>query len=138
MIAQTLHRLVVQKTRNPHIQFLRYLFVGGSSAVVDLGTYSILTTMFEMNIYLAALIGYTLGFAFNHFLSVIWIFESKHSRRKEVTIAYTIALGGLLWTELLLYVFVDMFGIGRIIGKVMTQVIVLAWNFGMRKKFVFH
>ena len=41
-------------------------------------------------------------------------------------------------TELLLYIFVDMFGIGRIVGKVMTQVIVLGWNFGMRKKFVFH
>ena len=138
MIAQTLHRLVVAKTRNPRIQFLRYLFVGGSSAIVDLGIYSVLTTVLEMNIYLAALIGYTVGFAFNHFLSVLWIFESKHSRRKEVTIAYSIAIGGLLWTEVLLLVFVDMLGIGRIVGKAMTQVIVLGWNFGMRKKFVFH
>ena len=133
-----LHQLFVQKTSNAHIQFLRYLFVGGSSSVVDLVCYGILTEGFHINVYLAALAGYSLGFAWNHFLSVMWIFESKHSRRKEIVMAYSIAIGGLLWTELLLYLFIAVVGIHHLIAKMMSQVIVLAWNFGMRKKFVFH
>lgn len=131
------HRLFFARSSSPRVQFFRYLFVGASSAVVDLATYAALTELLGVNYYLAALGGYTLGFAWNHFVSVQWIFQSKHSRKKEVTLAYGIAIGGLLWTEVLLYLFVDIWNIQHILAKMLTQVIVLLWNFGMRKKFVF-
>ncbi len=138
MIVQALQRLAFRKTRDPKIQFLRYLVVGGSSSVVDLVFYAFCTEILHLNVYLAALAGYTLGFAWNHFLSVLWIFESKHSRRKEIVIAYGIALGGLLWTESLLFLFVEAANVHHLPAKMLTQVLVLAWNFTMRKKFVFH
>ena len=131
-------QLLVAKTRDPRVQLLRYLFVGGSAAAVDLASYALLTEYFGVGIYLSALLAYTVGFLWNHTISVLWIFESKHSRRKEVALAYSIALGGLLWTEALLYVFVALGGIHSLLAKMLTQVIVLGWNFGMRKKFVFH
>ena len=68
----------------------------------------------------------------------MWIVESKHSRRKEIALAYGIALGGLLWTESLLFLFVDIASLHHLPAKILTQVLVLAWNFTMRKKFVFH
>ncbi len=137
MPAITLQRLFLSKTSSGRIQFLRYLFVGGTSAVIDLSVYTALAEYAGQNIYLSALIGYTVGFAWNHFLSVLWIFESKHGRKKEIAMAYSIALGGLLWTELLLFAFADLLNIQHVLAKAMTQVIVLGWNFGMRKKFVF-
>ncbi len=79
-----------------------------------------------------------LGLAWNHFLCVFWVFESKHARSKEVAMVFFIALGGLLWTWLLLWIGIDLLGIPPVISKMISQIIVLFWNFGMRKVYVFH
>ena len=106
--------------------------------MVDLVSFSLMAELFNVHYLMAAFIAYMLGLAWNHILSVLWVFESKHHRRKEVTMVFLIALGGLIWTELLLWIGVDMFHFGAIETKVVVLWIVLIWNFGMRKLFVFH
>lgn len=113
--------------------------MGGSSAVVDLVAFTLLVTTFDLHYVAAAFVGYMLGLAWNHFLSVIWVFQaSKHTRSKEIAIVVVIAIGGLLWTWLLLYLMIEFMGIHEIIAKMVSQVLVLIWNFGMRKIYVFH
>jgi len=122
-----------------HIQFFRYFIVGGSSAVVDLAVFSALVKLLDINYFIAAFLGYMAGLAWNHMLCVFWVFDqSKHHRTKELVIVFFIALGGLLWTWLILYVLIDFFGVDAVISKAISQVLVLFWNFGMRKLFVFH
>jgi glycosyltransferase involved in cell wall biosynthesis len=130
-------KAMTRKTQNAHLQFLRYFIVGGSSSVLDFATYAILSTVIGVNYFAAAFAGYTLGFVMNHSLCVLWVFESKMERKKEVALSYAIAIGGLLWTEVLLWLAVDVFGIGLLIARLGAMVIVLAWNFFMRKFFVF-
>jgi putative flippase GtrA len=130
-------RLLVRKTNHPVIQFMRYLLVGGSASIVDFCVYALLARLVGLNIFAAAFVGYTVGFGWNHLLSVLWIFQSKHSRKKEVTLAYAIAIGGLLWTELFLWAFVHGIGMNDLIARFLTMWIVLIWNYTMRKKFVF-
>ena len=120
------------------IQFLRYVFVGGSSAVVNLVSYGFLTEVLDIHYLLAALFGYSLGFCWNYLISVLWVFKSRHSRRKEVAMVVIITIGGLLWTELLLYLFVEFAHLHHFVSMFITLWIVLIWNFGMRKRFVFH
>lgn len=134
-----MRHLLFGRTRSSHIQFFRYFFVGGSSAVVDLAVFTVLVTTFNLHYAVAAFIGYMLGLAWNHLLSVLWVFQSsKHARSKEIAIVVGIAVGGLLWTWLLLYLMIDVLGIHEVVAKMISQVIVLAWNFGMRKVYVFH
>ena len=134
-----MRHFVFGRTSSPHIQFFRYFFVGGSSAVVDLAVFTVLVTAFDLHYAVAAFVGYMMGLAWNHLLSVLWVFQaSKHSRSKEIMIVVGIAIGGLLWTWLLLYVMIDLMGIHEVAAKMISQVIVLAWNFGMRKVYVFH
>ncbi len=130
-------KAMIRKTRNPHIRFLRYLIVGGSASVVDFGVYALLSSGLGVNYYAAAFAGYTTGFVLNHLLCVYWIFESKMSRSKEVALSYSIALGGLAWTELFLWLFVSALHIHHLIARFATMWIVLVWNYGMRKVFVF-
>ncbi len=129
-------RAMTRKTSHPLLQFVRYLFVGGSASVVDFAVYAGLLMLMGFNPYLSAFAGYTVGFAWNHFLSVVWIFESKHDRTKEVAMAYAIAIGGLAWTEILLWIF-TFAGIGALVSRLIAMVLVLVWNYVMRKKFVF-
>lgn len=131
--------LVSGNTNSSSIQFLRYFFVGGTSAVVDLIVFSALVKYFGISYFVAAFFAYMAGLAWNHLLCVFWVFnKSKHNRTKEIVIVFLIAVGGLLWTWLILYIFIDIFGLDEVVSKMISQVLVLAWNFGMRKLLVFH
>lgn len=129
---------VIGRTRNGHIQFFRYLFVGGSSSVVDLLIYGYLTEFLGVHYLLAALFSYLFGLVWNHTLCILWVFESRHDRLREFLMVFLISLGGLFWTELLLYLSVAIFGIHRFVARFIVLWIVLGWNFGMRKVYVFH
>lgn len=133
-----MRHFIFGRAKNAHVQFFRYFFVGGTSAVVDLIIYSSLLHFFGLHYFVAALIAYMLGLTWNHLLCLAWVFERKHSRRKEFTMVVFIAIGGLLWTELLLYGFIDWLFFNPIIAKMISQIIVLVWNYSMRKMYVFH
>lgn len=120
------------------MQFLRYFFVGGSAAVLDLLVFTVLITYAGMHYILAAFLAYMCGLAWNHFLCVFWVFDSKHDRAKELLMVFLIALGGLLWTWVILYILIDVFGLDAVISKMISQILVLFWNFTMRKFYVFH
>ena len=133
-----IRKLFLEKSKATHMQFLRYFFVGGSAAVVDLLAFSVLVKYLNMHYVPAAFLAYMCGLAWNHFLCVVWIFESKHHRSKELLMVFLIAVGGLLWTWLILYLLIDIAGVDEIIAKMVSQILVLIWNFTMRKFYVFH
>ena len=82
-----MRHLVFGRTSSPNIQFFRYFFVGGSSAVVDLAVFTVLVTVLDLHYAVAAFVGYMMGLAWNHLLSVLWVFQSsKHTRSKEIAI----------------------------------------------------
>jgi len=133
-----IRKLLLDKSAATHMQFLRYFFVGGSSAVVDLIVFTALLTYGSVHYVPAAFIAYMCGLAWNHFLCIIWVFESKHQRMRELLTIFAIAIGGLLWTWLILYICIEHIGIDEVISKMISQILVLFWNFSMRKFYVFH
>ena len=120
------------------IQFLRYIFVGGPSAVVNLVAYAFFIEVMHMHYLLAAFLGYTLGFLWNYLTSIVWVFKSRHSRTKEIAMVIVITVGGLFWTEVILYFFVEFIHLHHFVSMFITLWIVLIWNFWMRKRYVFH
>lgn len=130
--------LVFGKPQNGKIQFFRYLFVGASSAVVDLIVFGFLNSVLDINYLIAAFFAYMIGLSWNYSFALLWVFKSRHSRLKEMVMVLLIALGGLAWTEFLLWVGVEIFGFIPFPTKCVVLWIVLIWNFGMRKWLVFH
>jgi dolichol-phosphate mannosyltransferase len=129
---------VFGRANTARIQFFRYFFVGGTSAVLDLIIYTALLHFFGLHYFVAAFIAYMLGLTWNHLLCLVWVFESKHSRTKEITMVVLIAIGGLLWTELILYGLIEFVHMHAVLAKMVSQILVLIWNFSMRKAYVFH
>jgi putative flippase GtrA len=126
------------QSRHPYVQFFRYFFVGASSSIVDLCVYGALLMFFGADWYLLyAFLSYMVGLVWNHTLCLLWVFESKHTRLKEYAMVFFISLGGLLWTQIFLWTGVEFFGGHPFFTRVVVMCIVLAWNFGMRKVFVF-
>lgn len=106
--------------------------------MVDLLAYSVLVKYLGMHYIPAAFVAYMVGLSWNHLLCIFWVFESKHQRGKELLMVFLIAVGGILWTWLILFLLIDMAGFDEIIAKIISQGLVLFWNFGMRKFLVFH
>ncbi|MFA7681750.1 MAG: GtrA family protein [Candidatus Peribacteraceae bacterium] len=130
-------RFFIGRTQALHIQFLRYFFVGGSATVVDIFVFTLCVQSLQMHYLLAALMGYMVGLVWNHILSILWVFESKRHKLIEFFLVFVVALGGLLWTELLMYLSVDALGISPFVAKLIVVWLVLLWNFGMRRYYVF-
>ena len=133
-----IRKIFIDKSSAAHMQFLRYFFVGGTAAVVDLLMFTFFVKYVDMHYAVAAFFAYMCGLAWNHLLCVVWVFESKHHRLKEIAMVFFIAVGGLLWTWLILYILIDIAGMDEVIAKMASQVLVLFWNFTMRKFYVFH
>ncbi|MDD4628701.1 MAG: GtrA family protein [Candidatus Peribacteraceae bacterium] len=131
-----LKRWIFGSTHSTRIQFFRYFFVGGSSAVVDFCVYVTLLH-FGVHYLLAQFCAYCVGFVWNYVFSILWVFQTSKQFAREIAATFIITMFGLLWTELLLYGMVDFLAVGEIMAKLIATAIVLFWNFGARKVFVF-
>ncbi|NTW29917.1 MAG: GtrA family protein [Candidatus Moranbacteria bacterium] len=133
-------RLLFRRTDETAVQLFRYLFVGGFSTVVDMGAFYAVQGFFGAHYLVAQTIGFLLGVTANYLLSIVWVFRMTGDRKKEVALFLLIGIGGLLLSYLLLFLFIEVAHITafrNMVAKAVTVAIVLGWNFGMRKKFVF-
>lgn len=131
----------IHTTNIAHVQFLRYLFVGGISTLIDIAIFYIFNSMIYLDHYLfAQTAGFLAGLALNYLLSIKWVFQGGGNIIREFTLFAIIGIGGLLLSYLILWLLIDFFDLTNyenMLAKSIAVILVLVWNFGMRKKFVF-
>lgn len=130
-------KILKRKINKGFLQFFRYLICGGTSTFVDLVMLYSLTHFIDVHHLVAAPLAYVTGTVTNYTLNTLLVFKSSGNIKKEFPLFAIIGIGGLLWTELILWIFVDMFGTYIMVAKIIAVIFVLNWNFFMRKKFVF-
>lgn len=131
----TWKQLVSEPTNDPVIQFVRYVFVGGCSFLVDAGVLWLITRT-GLHYLIAAIFGFVAGLLCNYFLSKLFVFQKEAARVTPFVefLAYAIiGLIGLALTEALLFFFTDIVHLYFMISKVISAAIVLIWNFLARK-----
>ncbi len=143
--------MLLKKTDNGAIQFLRSLFVGGFATVVDMGALAIMVELCRFDEIVAAVIAFILGLFVNFLLSSFWVFKSSRTKNKTTEfVAFTaVAIIGLVLNLIIIEVFstylsrIDIFGpiVDRdkyyLVGKVVATVVVFIWNFFARKIFIY-
>lgn len=119
------------------MQFCRYVLVGGIAFVADFAVFNGVLTL-QGHYILATVVGFLVGVAVNYSLCVYWVWRGTQARtRKDLAIFTLIGVGGLLLTTVLMVLLVDFFAFDSRISKIVVAIIVLFWNFGLRKFFVF-
>ncbi|KKR22165.1 MAG: hypothetical protein UT50_C0001G0077 [Candidatus Moranbacteria bacterium GW2011_GWA2_39_41] len=139
MIALT-KKIFILKSDATHIQFFRYLFVGGASTIVDMGAFFIVVNTLHFHYLIAQTISFLFGLIINYILSIFWVFSHTGNFKKEFALFAIIGIGGLLLSYLFLWLLIDISNLHTfkdMLAKAIAVLIVLFWNFGMRKKFVF-
>ena len=120
------------------LQFVLYLFVGGISAVLDIGGFIALQYA-GVGYLVASAVSFIAATILNYFLSYILAFtRGKHSPRDENIRFWLVSLVGLAINTLAMRLFVRVLGAPPIVGKVVAVPVVLVWNFVGRRLFVFH
>lgn len=129
--------VIGRKINKSFLQFFRYLICGGTSTLCDMTVLFVLTYFLSVTHVIAATISYIIGSVTNYTLNTILVFKSSGKVKKEFSVFVTIGIFGLLWTDLIIWLLADKLTLNVMIAKVIAVILVLNWNFFMRKKFVF-
>ena len=120
-----------------HHHFIRYLFVGGTTFIIDLGTLYILHGKLNMPIAAATSISYWLSVVYNFCLNRWWTFSaSENSSLSHHLLAYGVILGvNYLFT--VLFVSIMSHHINYAVAKTLAVAIQVTWTYPVYKNFIF-
>lgn len=139
----TIDKLIKNQTDRTHIQFFRYIFVGGAAFLVDFGSLFALTQLFGIDYSLIfAAIAFILGLIANYALSISWVFNKRtlSNMWSEFIVFAVIGGVGLGLNEFFIWLFpkyISLFVsnayVSLYISKIIAAALILFWNFFARK-----
>ena len=120
-------------------QFLRFAFIGGSCFVLEMILFIYLKNTFgEGYIYFINSFAFSLAVVLNYIVSRFWVFEAgRYSVGKEFLAFVGVAVVALLMSNAILWVGINQLHMNALFSKLLAVVIVLIWNFIMKKYLVF-
>ena len=113
-------------------QFLKFTIVGGLAFIIDYGVFALLTTI-GLHYLISQVISFIIALTFNYFASIKWVFNAKEQTVKEIVIFVGLSVIGLILSEILLYIGIDLLHHHELIVKFIASVIVMVYNFITRK-----
>ena len=130
-----INKLFKDPTDSIFIQLFRYIFVGGTAFVVDFFFYYFFINICGFHYLISAVLSFIISVLVNYLISTKWVFNQNNIENKvlEFNLFILISSVGLGFTEVLLYLFIDVIGIHYLISKIVSAIIVLFWNFFARR-----
>ena len=121
------------------MKIVRYFFVGGAAAAVDIGLFFLFAKSFGFNYLVVGCIGFIIATAVNYFLSIRFVFRSgvRFARHTEITFIYLASLLGLVLNQGILFLLIEHGGAEMMLAKLAATGGVFLLNFSARNFFVF-
>jgi putative flippase GtrA len=121
------------------MRIVRYLFVGGAAAFVDIGLFTVFARLLGYDYLIVAACTFIVATGVNYGLSVRHVFESRvrFSRPYEVALVFAVSAIGLGINQGVLFVAVNKLGNELVISKAVATGVVFFWNYLIRANFVF-
>lgn len=137
-ILKILHIKLSEKTEKLFLQIFKFVMVGGLAFIIDYVTLIICTEIFKIPILLGSAIAFSLSVIVNYILSVKWVFDvdENKSKSKNFIIFIIFSVIGLILTEIIMWLGVDIIKISYLIVKIIATLIVMVFNFITRKLFL--
>lgn len=117
-------------------QFIIFLFVGGSSALVDIGSLYLFSKIILWNNELSISLAFILGLVFNYFSHTYFTFQNKASVGNLMKYLILVLLN-YINTILLIYLLTELLDIDIIVAKVITLPIIAVTTFVISKIWVY-
>jgi len=121
------------------MKIVKYFFVGGVAAVVDISLFTVFAKFLAYNYLLVGAITFLIATLVNYILSIKFVFKSgkKHKKQKEILLVYLVSAFGLAFNLVILYICYDIINMELIVSKLIATALVFFWNYFIRKYFIF-
>ena len=121
------------------MKIVKYFFVGGVAASVDIGLFFLFAKLLAYNYLVVGCIGFLLATAVNYFLSIRFVFRSgaRFNKHTELAFVYAASLVGLGLNQTILYLLVERAAVGLMLSKLAATLGVFLWNFSARNFIIF-
>lgn len=117
--------------------FVRYLFVGGSTFVLDFGILFLLHGVLDLNLAGSTSVAYWISISYNFALNRYWTFDAreKDSLKRHITTYFMLLVFNYLFTV----TFVSIVGehINFVIAKALAVALQMIWTYKVYKKYIF-
>lgn len=117
-------------------EIVRFIIVGGISFAIDLGLLMLLHEVFEVELWLATPIAFLTSLAFNFALQRMFTFRARNGTSVSFVKYCVLVLFNTFAVDVIVN-FVDWLGAGYQIGKVVSTIMITAWNFLLYKHWIF-
>ena len=119
-------------------QLIRFVFVGGTSALFELGLLLFFTEVLSIHYLISNFIAFSITNVYNYYLSRVWVYGAgQKSVSKEATSFIIIILIALLINQGILFVLVDYGEMSLLPSKVIAIVMTIIWTFLSKRQIVF-
>ena len=120
-------------------QFLLYCLIGLSGVALDLGVYLLLvkTKAINLDYQVANAVGYASGTLLSFVLNARFNFRVADKIALRLAIFFSVALLGWLLSAALLQLLVGHYGLGKVISKLTTILVVLLLQYNLNRLFSF-
>ena len=121
------------------LRIVRYLVAAVAGLVVDLAVYTGLIYLADVHYLWASVASFLVATLANYIVSVRLVFASgvRFPRVLELAMIYAVSATGLVWTQLILFVCVERFGVHVVVAKLFAIGCVFFWNYLLRRHFIF-
>lgn len=118
---------------------IKYFFVGGSAAFVDIGLFFIFAKVLDYNYLLVAFFTFILATFVNYYLSIKFVFQSgkKFNKKQEIILVYLVSASSLALNLLLLYLFHERLFVDVFYSKIIVTGLLFFYNYSIRRFFIF-
>lgn len=118
-----------------------YLFFGGCSFIISIGSYMIANVVIGINELIANVISWILAVLFAFFTNRVWVFRSITKTSKDFCIQFISFIGGRLVTlaieEAIIFIFITIMELNSVAVKIVAQIVVIILNYIISKFMVF-
>lgn len=120
-----------------YLEMMRFIIVGAITFVVDYGLLYISTEYIGLYYMYSAAIAFIAAVIFNYWLCVIYVFKNVQRQTSKQAILFVgSSVVGLGLNQICMWFFVEIFGIYYMLAKIISIIIVMAWNYIMKRKAV--
>jgi len=119
-------------------KFIKYCFFGGLAAIIELASFFIINSFFEISYFIATPISFIIAATTNFILQRKFTFKNNYEKKHKQFIVFAlIAIGGLIinWAATIAYV--ELFHLLPILAKFFAILTALIYNYTMNKKITF-
>lgn len=120
-----------------YLEMIRFIIVGVITFVVDYGLLYICTEYIGLYYMYSTAIAFIVAVIFNYWLCVVYVFTNiQRQTSKQALLFVGSSVVGLGLNQICMWFFVEIFGIYYMLAKIISIIIVMAWNYIMKRKAV--